>query len=117
MVVILQGDELTIREFSGDEIGYTLTNMHTANAPARNRSAQADTFRNSVSVLLTEDGRYTLNLTNPEWGYNIYGTFDYGRDAFVPVTSETVATKILFNGRLLIRQSDHLYTPTGIQIE
>lgn len=117
VVVILQGDNLTIREFSGDEIGYTLTNMHTANAPARNRSAQADTFRNSVSVQLTEDGRYTLNLTNPEWGYNIYGTFDYGRDAFVPVTSETVATKILHNGRLLIQYDGKTFTLTGLQVE
>ncbi|MBO7455108.1 MAG: hypothetical protein J6T76_01770, partial [Paludibacteraceae bacterium] len=60
---------------------------------------------------------YRLDLTNPEWGYGIYGTFDYGKSAIEPVVPEAAAVKILRNGQLLIRQGDRIFTPTGMQIE
>ena len=121
VVVILQGDELTIREFMGEDITYNLE-MGTqnnapaqANAPAKNYASQ--TFREYVAIQLTEDGRYTLQLTNPEWGYGMVATFNYGHNALPSTSAEQpAAQKILQNGQLLIRQGERMFTPTGMQV-
>lgn len=125
IVATLLNDVLTIREYTGEEITYSLKKSPAGTPLRHNEQAQTklvreDTFRNTVSVTITEDGSYRLDLTNPEWGYGIYGTFDYGKSAIEPVVPEAVATaaaKILRNGQLLIRQGDRIYTPTGMQIE
>ncbi|MBR6310451.1 MAG: hypothetical protein IKR52_04555, partial [Paludibacteraceae bacterium] len=57
VVVTLKGDELTIRESSGDEINFMLTNTSVASSAARApKIDDAQSFRNEVSVQLTEDG-------------------------------------------------------------
>ena len=125
IVATLLNDVLTIREYTGEEITYSLKKSPAGSPLRHNEQAQTklvreDTFRNTVSVTITEDGSYRLDLTNPEWGYGIYGTFDYGKSAIEPVVPEAVATaaaKILRNGQLLIRQGDRIFTPTGMQIE
>lgn len=125
IVATLLNDVLTIREYTGEEITYSLKKSPAGTPFRHNEQAQTklvreDTFRNTVSVTITEDGSYRLDLTNPEWGYGIYGTFDYGKSAIEPVVPEAVATaaaKILRNGQLLIRQGDRIFTPTGMQIE
>ncbi len=77
-----------------------------------------DTFSESVSIQLTERGLYTLELTNPEWGYTIVGTFEYdGIQGIEPVeTGVPAAQKILRNGQLLIQKGDRIYTVQGIEI-
>ncbi|MBO7456086.1 MAG: hypothetical protein J6T76_06780 [Paludibacteraceae bacterium] len=122
IVATLLNDVLTIREYTGEEITYSLKKSPAGTPLRHNEQAQAklvqeDTFRNTVSVTITENGSYRLDLTNPEWGYGIYGTFDYGKSAIEPVVPEAVAVKILRNGQLLIRQGDRIFTPTGMQVE
>ncbi len=121
VVVILQGDELTIREFMGEDITYNLEIRTQNNAPAQAQAPTRDygsqTFREYVAIQLTEDGRYTLQLTNPEWGYGMVATFNYGRNALPSTSAEQpAAQKILQNGQLLIRQGERMFTPTGMQV-
>ena len=101
------------------DITYTLSKVPATNqAPARRRVKQTDSFRESVTVQLTESGTYELELTNPEWNYSIVGTFVY-MPAGVEGTSATTAPaqKVLIDGRLLIKHGDKLYTLTGMHVE
>jgi hypothetical protein len=119
IVATLVGDMLSIYEYIGAEIGYKLTKAPTGNnMPARGRKMADDTFSESVSIQLTERGLYTLELTNPEWGYTIVGTFEYdGTQGIEPVeTVVPAAQKILRDGQLLIRKGDRIYTVQGIEI-
>ena len=117
IVVILQQDLLIMREYMGDEIQYTLQKSLAANAPANAKLVQTNTFRGTASIQLTEDGKYRLDLTNPNWDYSIYGEFDYGKSSIEPVIHDAPATKVIRNGQLLILKGDKLYTPTGVQVE
>lgn len=123
IVVILQQDLLIMREYTGEEIQYTLQKSLVsdapakANTPAMSKQVQADTFRGSASVRLTENGTYRLDLTNPEWDYSIYGEFDYGTTDVEPVMPDTPATKLIRNGHLLIQFGDKIYTLTGVEIQ
>ena len=118
VVVTLQGDALTVKDFSGEVITMelSLTDLK-AQMPALNRIANTQTFQNEVTVTLTEEGLYTLVLTNPSWEYTIYGTFNYPqrKDAIDQnVVPKPAAEKILRNGQLLIRKGDKIYTILGI---
>ena len=78
VVVTLKGDELTIRESSGEEIMMALSlNQGDASVPAFNRVQRTQSFQNELTVTLTEEGLYRLELSNPSWGYYIFGTFNY----------------------------------------
>lgn len=118
VVVTLQGDALTVKDFSGEVITMelSLTDLK-AQMPALNRVANTQTFQNEVTVTLTEEGLYTLVLTNPSWEYTIYGTFNYPqrKDAIDQnVVPKPAAEKILRDGQLLIRKGDKIYTILGI---
>ena len=70
VVATLNDNLLTIREQSGEEVTYSLAVTPISHAPARHelpeaqKEVSADTFRNSVAVQLSEDGSYTLTLSN-----------------------------------------------------
>ena len=87
--------------------------------PALKRIPETETFRNEVTITLTEEGIYTLVLTNPSWGYHIYGTFDYPqrKDAIdQDIVPTPGAEKIIRNGQLLIRKGEKVYTVQGTAI-
>jgi len=120
VVVTLKGDELTVKEASGEEITLelSLTNIK-AQMPALKRIPETETFRNEVTITLNEEGTYTLELTNPSWGYHIYGTFDYPqrKDAIdQDIVPTPGAEKIIRNGQLLIRKGEKVYTLQGTAI-
>ena len=115
---------LTIREQSGEEVTYSLAVTPISHAPARHalpeaqKEVAADTFRNSVAVQLSEDGSYTLTLSKAGWENDIYGSFDYTASGLQPIAAtDAPARKLLRNGQLFIQQGDHIYTPTGMQVE
>lgn len=121
VVVTLKGDELTVKEASGEEITLelSLTNIK-AQMPALNRVPETETFRNEVTITLNEEGTYMLVLTNPSWDYNIYGTFDYPqrKDATdQTVVQKPAAEKIFRNGQLLIRKGEKVYTLQGTEVK
>ena len=118
VVVTLNGNELNIKESSGDEINYTLVLNKNKQAPAKEQTVQDNSFIHSVSIELTESGYYTLRLTNPKWTNNIVGHFQYINTAIEEVQGdEKCNAKILRDGQLLIRVGERLYTPTGMQIQ
>ena len=118
VVVTLNGNELNIKESSGDEINYTLVLNKNKQAPTKEQTVQANSFIHSVSIELTESGYYTLQLTNPNWDNSLVGHFQYINTAIEEVQGdERCNTKILRDGQLLIRVGEHLYTPTGMQIQ
>lgn len=119
VVVTLKGDELTIKETSGDVITYSLQKESSNNAPKHMPTLYANTFQNSVSIELTEEGLYQLNLSNPLWDYRIYGIFNYPQrhDAIDTTMAPTpAAEKIIRNGQLLIRKGEKVYTVQGTAI-
>ena len=119
IVATLVGDMLSIYEYIGAEIGYKVSKASPGNnMPARGKEMADDTFSESVSIQLKESGLYTLELTNPEWGYTIVGTFEYdGMQGIEPVeTGVPAAQKTLRNGQLFIRKGDRMYTVQGIEI-
>ena len=118
VVVTLNGNELNIKESSGDEINYTLVLNKNKQAPTKEQTVQANSFVHSVSIELTESGYYTLRLTNPNWDSSVVGHFQYINTAIEEVQGdEKCNTKILRDGQLLIRVGERLYTPTGMQIQ
>lgn len=119
IVATLVGDMLSIYEYIGAEIGYKVSKASPGNnMPARGKEMADDTFSESVSIQLKERGLYTLELTNPEWGYTIVGTFEYGGMQGIEPAETVVpaAQKILRNGQLLIQKGDRIYTVQGIEI-
>ena len=120
VVVTLKGDELTIRESSGEEIMMALSlNQGDASVPAFNRVQRTQSFQNELTVTLTEEGLYRLELSNPSWGYNIFGTFNYPqrKDAIDQnVVPTPAAQKIIRNGQLLIRKGGKIYTVQGAEV-
>lgn len=120
VVVTLKGDELTIRESSGEEIMMALSlNQGDASVPAFNRVQRTQSFQNELTVTLTEEGLYRLELSNPSWGYNIFGTFNYPQreDAIDQnVVPTPAAQKIIRNGQLLIRKGEKIYTVQGAEV-
>lgn len=122
VVAILLGDELTIREASGDEITYSLSNYSSSNVAAKAPMTRSDSFRNEVSVLLSEEGSYDLRLTNPNWDYTIIGVFNYPYRHSAIETIETApqtnsAQKIFRNNTIYILRNNKIYTIEGQEVE
>ncbi len=120
VVVTLKGDELTIRENSGVDVTYSLRHNAPSQMPARSHTSASDTFRNEITLQITESGEYQLLLTNPSWDYSIYGTFFYSPQGIDQTPSEEEmgeARKILHNGCLLIRLGNKTYTITGQEVK
>lgn len=120
VVVTLKGDILTVKETSGDVITYSVQKETSNNAPKRMQTLFANTFQNSVSIELTEEGLYQLNLSNPLWDYRIYGIFNYPQrhDAIDTTIAPTpAAQKIIRNGQLLIRKGEKVYTLQGSEVK
>lgn len=119
VIATLKGDELTIRESSGEEIMMALSlSEGDASVPAFNRVQRTQSFQNELTVTLTEEGLYRLELSNPSWEYTIYGTFRYPQrhDAIDQTLAVPAAQKILRNGQLLIRIGDKVYTVHGTEV-
>jgi hypothetical protein len=120
VVVTLKGDILTVKETSGDVITYSVQKETSNNAPKRMQTLFANTFQNSVSIELTEEGLYQLNLLNPLWDYRIYGIFNYPQrhDAIDTTIAPTpAAQKIIRNGQLMIRKGEKVYTLQGFKVK
>ena len=124
IVATLDDDKLTIRESSGDEITYNLERREAnderkeVRGERKAEGVQSDTFHNSVTIQLTEDGVYQLELTNPSWDYIITGTFRYGPQGTENIqTSDVNIQKILRDGRLYIQVGGRIYGITGQQIQ
>ena len=131
IVVTIQGNELTITEYLDVELTYTLLRYAPNNAPTQyNTSEQSDasmrhltphedTFRESVTLQLTEDGTYTLRISNPSWNYGLTATFTYIHSALpsTPADALSALRKVIRSGQLLIRQGERLFTPTGMQVK
>lgn len=117
VVATLQGDQLTIRENMGVDITYSLQTNAPAQTPAQHRAPQNDTFRNEVRVQITESGEYLLQLTNPSWGYTIFGRFNYSPQG-IEITKDqsSIINKVIRDGRLLILRGDKTYTVTGQEV-
>ena len=127
VVATLKGNELTVKEFSGKTIHYRLTNTSSYPASVSRNAPQApmpQSFQNEISITLTETGIYTLILTNPDWGYGIYGTFNYpNRKEAIDNTpsrygqdSRGASKLILSNGQILILRSGKTYTLQGAEV-
>ena len=122
VVATLNGNQLTIHENSGEEINYTLRHNTSAQTPALRMSPKADSFREEVTIAITESGEYTLQLTNPSWGYTIYGQFNYSPQGIdqIPVQAEENSEeshrktrKIFINGHILIIRGGKTFTLSG----
>ena len=117
---VLEGEMLIIRDYTGAEIYLSLTNNGSSSNRAPARRSQSQSFTDSTSVELTENGQYDIELTSDLWDYMVFGSFDFNkiRDAVELMPSERpAASKIFHNGLLFIRQGDRLYTPSGIQVQ
>ena len=117
VVVTLNGDELTIREFSNVDVTYTLHHYEPAKMPVRAHTSASDTFRNEITLQITESGEYQLLLTNPSWDYSIYGTFFYSPQGIESVHSSSVPQKVLQNGQFYILRNGKVYTITGQKLK
>lgn len=118
VVATLQGDQLTIHESTGVDVTYSLNHTAPAQAPAQNRAPQADTFRNEVTVQITESGEYLLQLINPSWGYTIYGQFFYVAEGIESVQPSNVGVqKILRDGQLFIIRDGKTYNAQGAEVK
>ena len=117
VVATLQGDQLTIHEHSGVDVTYTLRHNAPAQMPARAHTSASDTFRNEITLQITESGEYQLLLTNPSWDYSIYGTFFYSPQGIESVHSTSLPQKVLQNGQFYILRNGKVYTITGQKLK
>ena len=117
VVATLRGDELTIREHTGVDIAYSLQHNAPTKMPAHLQASTSDTFRDEITLQITESGEYQLLLTNPSWDYSIYGTFFYLPQGIESVHSTSVPQKVLQNGQFYILRNEKIYTITGQKLK
>ena len=122
IIVTLKGSELTIRENTGADITYSLHRNAPAKAPAQQSEPDTDTFRDVVKLPINESGEYQLKLTNPSWGYTLYGTFYYAPQGIEQISSSSqqeikAGRLILLNGQLFILRGEKVYTITGQELK
>ena len=117
VVATLRGDELTIREHTGVDIAYSLQHNAPTKMPAHSQASTSDTFRDEITLQITESGEYQLLLTNPSWDYSIYGTFFYLPQGIESVHSTSVPQKVLQNGQFYILRNEKIYTITGQKLQ
>ena len=118
VVAMLKGDELTIKESSGETITYQLSNTSASSAPGLRKMPQSQTFQGEISVTLTEEGNYSLILTNPGWNYRIVGRFEYpkkhqGIDPVAGDEEKSGIKKVLRNGQIVIERNGKRYNLLG----
>ena len=116
VVATLKGNELTIRENSGVDVTYSLQHNAPAKMPAQMQTSASDTFRGIVTLQITESGEYQLVLTNPSWGYSIFGRFNYMPQGVESVHSSSAPQKVLQNGQMIILRGEKMYTVTGQEV-
>ena len=120
VVATLKGDELTIREYTGVDITYSLQHNAPSQMPSLHRAPQSDTFRDMVTLQITESGEYQLLLTNPSWGYSIFGNFIYAPQGIEQISSSSQGGKtsrlVLVNGQIFILRGEKVYTVTGQEV-
>lgn len=116
---LLQGELLTIKDFSGAEIYCTLVNTTIPSNSPHHVRLQAQPFRDSLSVEITDAGLYEINLTSEAWNYSIYGSFVYGIKEGISLSTpeQPSAQKFVRNGQILILRGDKTYTLTGQEIK
>lgn len=116
---LLQGELLTIKDFSGAEIFCTLVNTTIPSNSPHHVRLQAQPFRDSLSVEITDAGLYEINLTSEAWNYSIYGSFVYGIKEGISLSTpeQPSAQKFVRNGQILILRGDKTYTLTGQEIK
>ena len=119
VVATLNGGELTIREFSNVDVTYTLRHNEPAKMPAQMQTSASDTFRDEVTIQITQSGEYLLQLTNPSWDYIIYGQFYYAPQDIDHITNEPspITTKVIKNGQIYILRGDKVYTIDGREVK
>jgi len=121
LVATLKGNQLTIHENMGTDITYTLQRNAPAQAPAIHNAPKSDTFRDEVTIQITESGEYQLVLTNPSWDYSIYGTFFYSPQGIEQITSSTqggeTSRLVLVNGQIYILRGEKVFTLTGQEVK
>ena len=117
LVATLKGDQLTIHENMGTDITYTLQRNAPAQAPAIHNAPKSDTFRDEVTIQITESGEYLLQLTNPSWDYIIYGQFYYAPQGIESVPSTSAPQKVLIDGQIYILRGDIVYTIDGREVK
>ena len=120
VVATLQGDLLTIHEHSGVDVTYSLQHNAPSQMPSPHRAPQSDTFRDMVTLQITESGEYQLLLTNPSWGYSIFGNFIYSPQGIEQTSSSSQGGKtsklVLVNGQIFILREEKVYTITGQRV-
>ena len=121
VVATLQGDQLTIHESTGVDVTYSLNHTAPAQVPSHNRAPLVNTFRDEVTIQITESGEYLLKLTNPSWGYTIVGRFNYVAEGIDNVNSSSLQGEnkgrlIIHDGHLLILRGEKTYTITGQEV-
>ncbi len=116
---LLQGELLTIKDFSGAEIYCTLVNTTIPSNSPHHVRLQAQPFRDSLSVEITDAGLYEINLTSEAWNYSIYGSFVYGIKEGISLSTpeQPSAQKFVRNGQIFILRGDKTYTLTGEEIK
>lgn len=119
VVATLQGDQLTIREYLGVEITYSLSTEGKNNMPSLYHTQPSQAFQNEVTLPLSEYGFYTLTLTSAAWDYIIVGQFAFSPQGLETINppSDNRVQKVLLNGQLLLRKGDSVYTVTGQEIQ
>ena len=117
VVVTLKGNQLTIHENMGTDITYTLQRNAPAQAPAIHNAPKSDTFRDEVTIQITESGEYLLQLTNPSWDYIIYGQFYYAPQDIETLHPASAPQKVLINGQIYILRGDIVYTIDGREVK
>ncbi len=117
LVATLKGNQLTIHENMGTDITYTLQRNAPAQAPAIHNAPKSDTFRDEVTIQITESGEYQLLLTNPSWDYIIYGQFYYAPQGIETLHPASAPQKVLIDGQIYILRGDIVYTIDGREVK
>ena len=117
VVVTLKGNQLTIHENMGMDITYTLQRNAPAQAPAIHNAPKSDTFRDEVTIQITQSGEYLLQLTNPSWDYIIYGQFYYAPQGIETLHPASAPQKVLIDGQIYILRGDIVYTIDGREVK
>ena len=122
VVATLNGNQLTIHENMGVDITYSLNHEAPAQMPSQYKAPLSNTFRDEVTIQITQSGEYLLQLTNPSWGYTIYGRFYYSPQGIDQIESSSLqggdrGRLILLNGQLFILRGEKTYTLQGQEVK
>ncbi len=122
VVATLNGNQLTIHENMGIDITYSLNHEASAQMPSQYKAPLSNTFRDEVTIQITQSGEYLLQLTNPSWGYTIYGQFNYAPQGIDQIESSSLqggdrGRLILLNGQIYILRGEKTYTLQGQEVK